>query len=287
MKLWLLLGILSYLSYAISTSIDKHIMNKGYDVIKTNTFKAFFDGLILLIIGFVFFELKFTSNLILGSLILGVIFAFSGILYFTALRLRDVAVVMPYAQSSTILLVFISSLIIFNESANIFNFIGAILILFGAYAVLSESTLRFPKLDKVFCLISLMVILDLMYSLLAKKLLFDINPINLAIMMYFSATIILVIFQFIYHSSKRQHQKSLIVCGNLYKIIIAAFFGAMGTFLLYSALSVGDASKVYPIAGLQSVFVFIIAPIFLKERFYWHRLIGTITVFFGIFFISL
>jgi len=38
---------------------------------------------------------------------------------------------------------------------------------------------------------------------------------------------------------------------------------------------------------LQSVFVFIIALMFLKEKFYWHRLIGTIIVVIGIYFISI
>ena len=44
MELWLLFGILSYFSYSISTSIDKYMMNKKYDIIKTSTFKMFFDG---------------------------------------------------------------------------------------------------------------------------------------------------------------------------------------------------------------------------------------------------
>ncbi len=69
-------------------------------------------------------------------------------------------------------------------------------------------------------------------------------------------------------------------------IITASFFGAMGTFLLYSALAIGDASKVFSIAGLQSAFIFIIASLFLKEKFRWHRLGGTMIIVAGVFLIS-
>lgn len=256
-------------------------MNRGYNPISTNTFKMFFDGVILLIIGFLFFNLNFTFELFLWSLLLGGIYALSGIIYFASLKLKDVKTVVPYLQSSTLLLIFVSSIILFNEIANIFNYIGLVLILIGIYAVLSRKGLKFPKLDKAILLISVIVILNVIYSLLVKNLLFNIQPINLAIMMYFSSTIILACYVLL---SRKQRELFDIKSS---KIIVAAFFGAMGTLLLYSALSIGYASKVYPIAGLQSVFVFIIASIFLRERFYWHRLAGIITVFLGILLISL
>ena len=277
-------GILSYFSYAISTSIDKYMMNKKYNVIKTSTFKMFFDGIILLIIGLIFFNLNFTYNLFLWSLVLGVIYALAGIIYYNSLKLKDVEEVVPSIQSLTILLIFIGSIIIFKELVNFFNYIGVILILVGVYLVLSKNQLKIPKLDKAIILIVLIIILTTIYSLLVKKLLFHIEPINLAIMMYFSTTIILVFYQLFF---KRESLSSLFQFKpNISKIMIAAFFGAIGTFLIYYALSIGNASKVYPLAGLQSVFIFIIASVFLKEKFYWHRLIGTVVVFFGIFLIS-
>lgn len=285
MKLWLILGLLSFLSYAISASIDKYMMNLKYGVFRTNTIKMFFDGVILLIIGLIFFDLNFTPNIILWSLILGVIYALGGIIYFTVLKLKDIGQVVPHLQSSEILLVFVGSLLLLNEIANIFNYLGVFLILIGVYAVLSETGIKFPRLDKAFFLVLAIVIMNAVYWLLVKKLLFDIEPITLAIMMYFSTTLILFVYQVLF---RKQSLSSLISFKpKLPKIILASFFGAMGTFLIYSALSIGDASKVYPIAGIQSVFIFIIASIFLKEKFRWHRMIGTIIVFAGIFLISI
>jgi len=163
--------------------------------------------------------------------------------------------------------------------------VGLVLILLGVYLVLSRKSFDIPKLDKAFFFGLLNVIIGTVFALLVKKVLFDVEPINLAIMMYFSTTLILLIYDSI---AKR---KPLDILrgdkSNIPKIAIAAFFGAIGTFLLYSALSIGDASKVYPIAGLQSVLIFIAATLFLKEKFMWHRMIGTIIVVAGIYLISI
>ncbi|MCK4781425.1 DMT family transporter [Candidatus Parcubacteria bacterium] len=281
MELWILLGILSYLSYAISTSIDKCLMNHGWNPLVTNTVKMFFDGLILLIIGLIFFNLSFTSELLIYSLLLGFLYAFSGILYFKCLKYKDVGEVVPYLQSFTILLVFIGSIFLFSESVNSYNYIGILLIIIGVYLVLLKDGLKIPKIDKILFFIFLIVILNTGYILVVKSSLHNIEPINIAIMMYFSTTLVLLGFS-IFHSK----QKEIFKVKNL-KIIPAAFFGALGTLFLYSALSIGNASKVYPLAGLESVFVFIIATIFLKEKFFLYRFIGTIIVFAGIYLICI
>jgi transporter family protein len=109
--------------------------------------------------------------------------------------------------------------------------------------------------------------------------------------MYFSTTIISVICIFFYRLSSAKRASTPLASSfskaRLVSIGVAAFFGVIGTFLLYTALSKGDASKIYPLAGLQSIFIFIIASIFLREKFKWQRLIGIIVVFAGIFLLSM
>lgn len=278
--LWLLLGVLSYLSYSISTSIDKFLMIKGYNLLNVNTFKMFFDGIILLVIGLLFFDLNFTPRLILWSLILGGIYAIGGIVYYFSIKRKDLDIVIPYYQSSSILLTFIGSIILLKEVVNLHNYLGAGFILIGVYVVLSKDGFKFPKLDKIILLILTIIILNTGYSLFVKKLLYDIKPINLAIMMYFFSA--LIMSPFLLFSKKQNKLKDI----KDIRIIAASFFGAMGTLLLYLALSVGNASKVYPLAGLESVFIFVISSIFFNKKFYWYRLIGTIIIFLGIYFIS-
>lgn len=286
MQRWLLFGVLGYLFFAISSAIDKYMMNQKQSALRTNTLKMFFDASILLVIGIIFFNLNFTAGLVLWSLLLGTIYAISGTLYFSSLNLKDVGGIVPFFQSSSILLVFISSIFIFNELVNRFNYFGVALILIGIYLVVSEKAIKIPRLDKGVFLISLAVILNVIYVLIVKKLLFSVEPINLVIMMYFSTTIALTCYHLIF---KRQNLKALF-CPKpkmILRVIITALFASIGNLLIYSALSLGNASKVYPIAGLQSVFVFGIASFFLREKFYWHRLAGIFTVFLGIFLISL
>jgi uncharacterized membrane protein len=279
MNTWLIFGLLSYLSYAISTVIDKYFMNNGHHPASTNTFKMYFDGVILLLVGYVFFDLNFSLSILGWSFILGVLYAISGIIYFEVLKKKDVKVYVPYSQSAKILLTFIVSVIIFSEAVNVFNYLGVALILVGIYVVLSDNGFSMPKVDSAILLVLLAVIFGTIYSVLVKKLLFNIKPIDLAISMYFFSAIFMSIY--LWYSKEKDLRL------NDSKIIISAFFGAMGTFLLFCALEVGDAVKVFPMAGIQSVFVFIIASIFLKEKFYWHRLIGTIIVVGGIYFVSI
>ena len=288
METWLLFGILSYLSYAISTSIDKYMMNNRYDTIKTNTLKMFFDGIILLIASSIFFNLQITNNLIFGSLILGSIYAFSGIFYFETLNLKDVSSIVPYYSSASLLFVFFGSIVFFNEIVNIFNYIGIATIILGIYLVLSETGLKLPRKDKGLIYATIIIISSVLYSLLTKLFLNDIEPMSLAICMYFSATLFLVLYLYIF---KKENPKQITHYKKYQKqiknIFIASIFGALGTFLLYYALSVGNASKVYPLVGLQMIFIFMIATIILKEQFKWHKLIGILTITIGIFLISI
>ncbi len=280
MEPWLIFGGLAYLSYGVSCAIDKYFMKNGYEPISTTLFKMFFDGAVLLILGLLFFGLHITIELFLWSLLLGTLYGLSGILYFSVLKTKNVEVVIPFFQSFKILLIFVSAIFLFKEIVNFSNVIGLMLILIGIYAVLSGDGIKFPKLDKGIGLIGLMVLMHVVYALLAKKLLSDVQPIDLAIMLYFSATLVTGLYILF---SKKQRARFDIKSS---KIVISAVFGGMGTFLLFTALTTGKASKVFSLAGLQSVTVFLLAMFFLKEKFYAHRLFGILSVFLGIYLIS-
>jgi len=284
MELWLLFGIMCYFFYAISTCIDKYMMNLNYGVISTNIFKMFFDGVVVLTIGLIFFHLNLAGNFSFLLLLPGAIQAFSMLIYYSALKLKDVGEIMPFYQSSGILFIFLSAVVVFNEFVTIYNYFGIMLILIGVYLVLSRDGLKIPKMDKGSLLILILIPADVISALLIKKLLFNIEPINLVIIMYFSATFFLVCFQILYR--KRISDIFTGFKSKIPKIVSASFFGSIGTLFLYSALSLGYASKVYPLQGLNSIFIFIIALVFLKEKFYWHRLIGIVIAFFGIYLIT-
>jgi uncharacterized membrane protein len=70
-------------------------------------------------------------------------------------------------------------------------------------------------------------------------------------------------------------------------VLIASLCAATAAGFLYTALSLANASKVYPMAGVSSVMVFLLATLFLQEKFHKHRFIGTLIVVLGIYLISL
>lgn len=292
---WFLLGVLAYMAFAISTSIDKFMMNKKYDVVSTNMLKTFFDTLILLIVGLFFFKLTFSFSTLILAFIMGVVYAIAGILYFASLKLGDVSKVMPYLQAAQLLFIFLGSLLLFKEPSNALNYLGLILLLVGIYAVLSKKGFGVPKVDKLFFYVLIIVVLHIVYWLLTKQALFGSRPISLAVAMYFFGSLVLGTYQLLLRKETRNMRngtqikapKPTIATSTIPNILIAAIFGSAGTLLLFTALSIGFASKVYPLAGLQSVFIAVIALIFLREKWYWSRIIGTLLVCVGIFLISI
>ena len=277
MEKWLIFGCLSYFLFAVSSSIDKKFMNKKYSPLEINIFKMFFNSIILLIIGIVFFELSFNSSLLVWSLVLGSIYGISGILYFNSLKLENVSKAVPFMQSGGVLLTFVGAILIFGEKVNMLNIMGIVLILGGIYLLLYQKGKKFPPLNKALIFIVAVILLETTYHLLVKGILSNIKPINLVISMYFFASLILFLYQLIVRKKLPSIKNS--------KIIIASFSGAIATFCLYLALESGNASKVYPLMGLKSIFTFLFALMFLKEKATLPKVLGTIIAIVGIFFV--
>ncbi|MCD4760107.1 DMT family transporter [archaeon] len=280
-QLWFLLSLLSRLSHALSTSLDKYLINQNSDPIKISNLKVFFTGIITLIIGLLFFNLNITLETILWAGILGIFFATTNIVYFLSLRLKDVEEVAPFAHSGIILLIFLSSISLFKEMVTTANYFGVVIILGGVYIILSKKGFKLPKPDKGLFLMSIFIIVGTIYWLLVKTFVTTIEPINLVIVMYFSCSLVLFIFRKSYKKSDKNIFKKI----KKIPLILGALTAGIGTTLIYWAFEVGNASKVAPTAGLQLIFVFIIASLFLKEKFYWNRLIGTIIITIGTYLI--
>jgi uncharacterized membrane protein len=130
-----------------------------------------------------------------------------------------------------------------------------------------------------------LVPIDVAYALLIKTYLRTVEPIGLAVAIYLMSFLVLAIVAFLLRGSINLTKDSL--KPHLRIVVAASFFAAISAAFLYTALSKGFASKVYPMAGVSSVAVFLLATIFLKEKFHWHRFAGTLIVIIGIYLISL
>lgn len=273
---WLVFALSAYLSYSISTSIDKHVMKQQSDPIKTNAWKMLFDGTILLIIGLLFFDIHFDFNLLFWGLVVGFIYAANGISYFSALETKNVNVVIPINQSS-IILVFLFGMLFLGEEVTAVDAVAVTVIFLGAYGILSNKRWELPKLDRGLVLLFWMVFFASLWAVVTKFALAETGAIELAITMYFFSSL----FTFAYTPFHN---------GNggikLPKIAFSAFFGSVGTLLLYLALAVENASRVYPVSGIQSVFILLISTIFLREKLTWNTAAGTMLVVLGIYLLA-
>ncbi len=284
MELWMTLGLLAYLSGAVSTTMDKHFMNRGYNPVGVSLFKLFFDGVILLVVGLLFFSMAFTPKLLWWSLVVGFLYGTAMTVYFAVLRVDDLKTVMPYLQSAIILFTFLGAITFLGEHATAINYLGLLLILAGVYMVMAKRGFARPKLSKKFWLFAIAAALHTLLFLLVKKALYDVEPITLSTMMYFAGTVVMLAYS-TYVVVKRK-EKGIFVLKNSW-MSIPAIFGALATLLMFTAVSIGNASKVYPMQGIQSAFIFILAWFFLKEKFYWLRMAGTALVVVGIYLLAI
>jgi uncharacterized membrane protein len=151
--------------------------------------------------------------------------------------------------------------------------------------VLAEHITKLPRLDRSLLIIVALVPIDIIYALLIKTFLGSAEPIALAISIYLMAFFMLTVVSLLFRKQIRPTSVSL--KPQLRIVLVASLCAAASAAFLYTALSQANASKVYPMAGVSSIMVFLLATLFLKEKFYRHRFIGTLIVVLGIYLISL
>jgi len=270
---------------AISGILDKFMMNKQYHPVTTVLLRIIFNAFFLSAIGLIFLNLSISPSLLLIATIPGFILASSFVIYLFVLKRKNACEISPFSQSLDVLFIFLASIILLNEQANLANYAGILVIVIGIYLVLTERITKVPRLDINLIIIIALVPIDVSYALIIKTFLGTNEPIALAISIYLMALLMLGIFSFFIRKKLRQTITSL--KKQLRIVLIASLCASSSIVLLYTALSQANASKVYPMAGINSIMVFIFATMFLKEKFYMHRLIGTVIVFFGIYLISI
>ncbi|MBN2517512.1 MAG: DMT family transporter [Candidatus Altiarchaeota archaeon] len=283
MEEWFLFALSGSFLHSISTVIDKYILDREFDIVLTAILKMLFNGSLLLIVALSLLHLDVTLNTLFGASVLGVIYGVSGVIYYKSLKSGDVGEVAPYVQSGTMLLIFVFSLMLFGEYADIPNYLGVVLASLGIYILLSKKGFLPPILNKGVLFMSAAIVLNTIHSLLSKWFLFDAEPMDLIILMYLSAAFTITL----YNISSRRSTHKIFSYGfaGASRVLVSSVFASAGTFFIYLALSIGEASRVYTTVGSLSIFVFLIAVVFLKEKFYLHRLAGIISAVLGIYLI--
>ena len=285
MELWFIFTVIGYMLFAVSGILDKVMMNKQYHPVTTVLLRTLFNAIFLGSAGLLFLNLNFSISLMLLAAIPALLLVVSFVIYLHVLQRKNASEIQPFSQSLDVLFIFLASIILLHEQTIIANYAGILVIVIGIYLVLSQHITKIPHLDRNLLIIVALVPIDVAYALLIKTFLGTAEPISLAVSIYLLAFLMLTIVSLF---MRRQLQPiKTYFKQQLRTVLVASLCAAIGAALTYTALSQANASKVYPMAGVSSVTIFLLATVFLKEKFHLHRFFGTLIVVFGIYLISL
>ena len=284
MELWFLFAIIGYTIGAISTILDKYMMNRLYHPVTWVLLRTLFNAVFLGSAGLLLINLQITPSLLLLAAIPALLLVVSFVIYLFVLQKKNASEIQPFSQSLDTLFIFLAAVIILHEPASLPNYIGILVTVIGVYLVLTEHITKVPHLDRQLLIIVALVPGDIAYALLVKTFLGTTNPIALAVSIYIMAFLMLLVVSLFLR--RRINNTPASLKPQLRVVGVASLCAATAAAFLYTALSQANASKVYPMAGISSVSVFLLATIFLQEKFHKHKFIGTLIVVVGIYLIS-
>jgi uncharacterized membrane protein len=285
MELWLVFSVLGYMIGAVAGILDKYMMNQQYHPVTTVLLRTLFNAVFLGSAGLLFLNLRLSASLLLLAAVPAFLLAISFVVYLYVLQKKNASEIQPFSQSLDTLFIFLASILLLHEPARLENYAGVLIIVIGIYLVLAEHITKVPHLDRNLLIIVALVPSDVAYALLIKTYLGTADPIALAVSIYLMAFLILTIVSLFIRRQLQPTKASL--KPQLRTVLVASLCAAASAAFLYTALSQANASKVYPMAGVSSVTVFLLATVFLKEKFQIHRFIGTLIVVLGVYLISL
>jgi uncharacterized membrane protein len=277
MEFWFILSLLGYMIGAVAGILDKFMMNQQYHPVTTVLLRTLFNAIFLGSAGLLFLNLNITASLLFLATIPAFLLAISFVVYLRVLKRKNASEIQPFSQSLDVLFIFLASVVFLHEPVALVSYVGIL--------ILAEHITKRPRLDRSLLIIMALVPIDIIYALLIKTFLGSAEPIALAVSIYLMAFLMLIVVSLLQRRQIRP--TSALLKPQLRIVLVASLFAATSVGLLYTALSIGNASKVYPMAGVSSVTVFLLATVFLKEKFHLHRFIGALIVVLGIYLISL
>jgi uncharacterized membrane protein len=260
------------------------MMNRLYHPVTWVLLRTLFNAVFLGSAGLLLIHLQITPSLLLLAAIPALLLVVSFVVYLFVLQKKNASEIQPFSQSLDTLFIFLAAVIILHEPASLPNYIGILVTVIGVYLVLTEHITKVPHLDRQLLIIVALVPGDIAYALLVKTFLGTTNPIALAVSIYIMAFLMLLVVSLFLR--RRINNTPASLKPQLRVVGVASLCAATAAAFLYTALSQANASKVYPMAGISSVSVFLLATIFLQEKFHKHKFIGTLIVVVGIYLIS-
>jgi len=277
-ELFLLLPILAYFFFAVTSSVDKHLINRKISPLVVGSAKNLIVSLMLFAAILAVAPESFLAVDGFGWAVI-IITAFVGIgatvFFYRSLKLEEISRFVPYYQSVGILLPFIVIIILLNEVVNIYNVFGAVLVIAGVYASGSRK-FELPKYVKE---VHLTALFNAAALILIKLSAVSVFPLIVSFVYYLVTGLAMMHISKIDFADLGKFKSPI----NAKYLLLAAVGSFLGTSALVFALSFIEGSLVFPVAGLYVLLVTLFGGLWLKEKDLKSRIIGALLIVLGIY----
>ncbi len=273
--MWFLLALVAGLLFAINKLIFRAVFVKEVNPVSFLAIHDGLAGLLLLPLALLSFTLP-QSPKVWAALVLGILFIFIAN-YFAALSLKntEASIYQIVGQSRHVVVLF-GAAILFSEPILPIKIISVLLIIAGVVVAIKQNTKI--KLTKgiVYALISGVAIgLAFLFIKLAAE---DVRPVV-------SASMALIISGFLSYlvTVVMKHKDTKIAVEHRSQLLIASIIFAVFELTLFTALDIGEASRVTPVTQSSMIFTIVGAYIFLNERKHLtQKVVGASLIVLGI-----
>ncbi|MEK6837407.1 MAG: EamA family transporter [Nanoarchaeota archaeon] len=260
MSAWLFYALLAPLLFAFVNVFDKFLREKHLGTFSLSVFVGLGGFWVLAMMPFV--ELDFSPVIVIGGLIAGLMFFLNAFPYFQALAIEEASRVIPlWAFEAPMVLIL--AFVFLKERLAINDYVGFILVVVGAFLVLTKKLSDVLKPGRAFFLMLLASSLTSVGIVLSKWLysetsywtvqfLMGLGPGSAALL----ALVVLSGKRKMFVTELKRLRKATVLQLGLRQLTITAGFLVFGL-----ALTTGSASLSAALIQLAALFVFIIATV--------------------------
>lgn len=277
--MWFVLALLSGLLFAINRLIVRSVLAKKVNPMAFGAIHEFLAGALLLPIAFFYFSLPQSAPIWI-ALLLGIFFIFLCDLFaFLALEKIEASLYQIIGQLRHVVVLF-GAFFLFTEAISPIKIASIFLIIFGVYiTLLAKSKVKINRGAIYAFLSTVFIALGFLFIKMASV---DVSPAFSSSLSLLVAGILMYILLLL----KGNKPNTLLIIPNRKQLFIAAAIFSAFELSLFTALAIGEASKVTPVTQSSMIFTLIGGYIFLKEKDRLkEKILGCILIAIGIGFL--
>lgn len=274
--MWFIFSLLAGLTFAANRLLIRSIFTKVSNPLAFGAIHELLSGLLLLPIGLFFFSLPHSFQT-WHAWFAGLFLIFVADLFgFLALKHVEASILQIINQLRHVVIL-IGAYFFFTEAITFIKVVSIFFIIFGIVIAMSNKTKFEISKGILYAFFSTVAIaFGLLFIKMASV---DVSPAFSAPLGLLLSGILLTLILL----SKGEHPKKLLPSTHRKSLILAAGIFAVFELSLFSALAIGEASKVNPVTQSSMIFTLIGGYLFLKERDHMlQKIIGGCLIAVGI-----